>query len=60
MARSHGLAAFIQTHPGQMGSVSKGTLADAMEAIVGAVWEDSHNMDTVFAVLQTLGLDAGL
>lgn len=60
VARLHSLEPFIQVHPGQIGSASQGTLADALEAIVGAVWEDSHDMDTVFTLLQTLGLDAGL
>ena len=59
-ARSHGLEPFIQTHPGQLGSASQGTLADTLEAIVGAVWEDSHSLETVFALLQTMGLDMGL
>ena len=54
-ARELHLDELIQKHPGASGVATR-TPADAMEAIIGAVWQDSGNMETIFAVLQTLGL----
>lgn len=54
-ARELYLEELIQKHPGASGVATR-TPADAMEAIIGAVWEDSKDMDVIFAVLQRLGL----
>ncbi|KAL9630636.1 MAG: hypothetical protein Q9164_006320 [Protoblastenia rupestris] len=56
VGRQHGIEHFIVTHPGQFGPVAAGTIADTVEAILGAVWLDSTNLATVRAVMQTLGL----
>ena len=56
MARARGIDAFVIPHHGQSGAFGNRTLADAMEAIVGAAWEDAHNFHTVTAVMQALGI----
>ena len=53
-----GLQAFINPNPGHYGPISPGTLADTVEAIIGAVFEDSQSFDTVMSVLQALGLNS--
>ncbi|KAL9128315.1 MAG: hypothetical protein Q9217_002993 [Psora testacea] len=55
VARHNGLHGFINTHPGQFGAVATGTLADTVEAIIGAVWVDSSNLATV---LPGFGIEA--
>ena len=53
------LELYILKQPG-LKTKARQTLADTMEAILGAVWEDSHDIDNVFEVLQALGLVEGL
>ena len=59
-ARAHdcGLPAFVTPNPGHDGPISDGLLATTMEAIIGAVWEDSHSFETVLSVLRALGLNS--
>ncbi|KAL9100881.1 MAG: hypothetical protein Q9163_003792 [Psora crenata] len=56
VGRRHGLDAFINPHPGQFGALGTGTVADTVEAILGAVWLDRSDSASVRAVMQTLGL----
>ncbi|KAG8532328.1 uncharacterized protein KY384_003969 [Bacidia gigantensis] len=56
VGNSLGLDAFIVKHPGQFGPLGNGTISDTIEAIIGAVWEDSKDFDKVVAVMGTLGL----
>lgn len=54
IARIHGLAALIVPVPGQNGAFGNRTMADTMEAVIGAVWEDSQSLTVVATVLETL------
>ena len=54
LAREFGIDAFIIAHPGQFGPLGNGPLADTLEAIIGAVWQDSQNLAAVTQVMQTL------
>ena len=53
-----GLQDCIHNNPAAGGTVSNGTMAQTVEAILGAVWLDSGASDlaTVKAVMGTLGL----
>lgn len=56
-----GLDRFINMNPGHCGPVSKNMVANAVEAIVGAVYLDSQRSDAaVRGVLRQLGLIADL
>ena len=50
-----GLVAFVNLNRGSGGFVSKAVMTATVEAILGAVYLDSH-MDTVKRVMNTLGL----
>ena len=56
LACEHGIDAFIIAHPGQFGPLGNGPLADTLEAIIGAVWQDSQNLAAVTQVMETLGI----
>ena len=51
-----GLRDVIVPQPGQFGPLGKNTLADTLEAILGAVYEDSQDLNIVTQVMRTLGL----
>ena len=54
--RNHGLDGFVNKNPSQGNTVSNNTIAQTVEAILGAVWIDSKNMATVHEVMKTVGL----
>lgn len=56
--RSHGLHACVHNKPSAWGVVSNGVMAQTVEAILGAVWEDSgaSALGAVRAVMTTLDL----
>ena len=56
MGRMHGLDAFVHKNPSSGNTVSVGTMADTVEAILGAVWLDCKNLATVRHVMVTIGL----
>lgn len=54
--RANGLDGFIHNNPSQGNSVSDRTIAQTVEAILGAVWLDSKNLAIVRGVMETMGL----
>ncbi|QDS72453.1 hypothetical protein FKW77_009561 [Venturia effusa] len=55
IANLHGFDKFINANPGHCGELGARTLADTVEAIIGAVYLDG-GLDAVPDVLATLGL----
>lgn len=53
--RLHGLERYVVSNPSQWGVVSSGTMADTMEAILGALYLDG-GIRSVKRVINTLGL----
>lgn len=56
IGRIHGLDGFVNNNPAQGNAVSDRTMAQMVEAILGAVWLDSKNLATVRGVMETMGL----
>ena len=56
IGRIHGLDGFVNNNPAQGNAVSDRTMAQTVEAILGAVWLDSKNLATVRGVMETMGL----
>ena len=54
--RIHGLDGFVNNNPAHGNAVSDRTMAQTVEAILGAVWLDSKNLATVRGVMETMGL----
>ena len=57
VGRQHGLDGCVHNHPAAGNMVSNGTMAQTVEALIGAVWLDSNtSLIMVNAVMSTLGL----
>lgn len=54
--RLRGLDGFVNNNPSQGNTVSDRTVAQTVEAILGAVWLDSKDLATVRHVMETMGL----
>ncbi|KAG7002085.1 IMP-specific 5'-nucleotidase 1 [Physcia stellaris] len=53
VARQHGLEAYVNNDPSRRGAVANSTLANTVEAILGAVYLDSNkDIDIVKAVMR--------
>lgn len=58
VASKAGLGLHIKANPGQVGPVSRKTLATTVEAVLGAIWEDSgKDIQAVKTAMMNMGLN---
>jgi dsRNA-specific ribonuclease len=55
MCRLNGIETFVNRNPSSLGVVAPRTMADTIEAIVGAVYLDSLDFAAIRSVLNILG-----
>ena len=56
IARTIGLQNIVVASPSLAGPLPSSILSTALEAVIGAVWMDSRDMDTVARVMSNIGL----
>lgn len=57
IAEQLGLGPYLILHPGHVGKVSRKTLATGLEAIFGAIFQDSgEQIPAVKAAMQSIGI----